>query len=177
MFECIDELKDGTLGYRSHVAYAAGCVAKELHAGQVDKGGKDYFTSHLLPVAKYGHDWKEVTVGFLHDAAEDTDNTVEEVIDQVKQQLDELCSVANDKPTEEEWDEIANALHCLNHHNAPTREVYIEGISKNPLALKAKLNDLKSNMDISRIPNPTEKDLMRLERYKKEFAFLTARAR
>ena len=34
------------------------------------------------------------------------------------------------------------------------------------------MNDLESNMDISRIPNPTEKDFERLERYKKEYNFL-----
>ena len=74
--------------------------------------------------------------------------------------------------TEEEWEEIANALHCLNHHSVPTRAEYIKRISKNPLARKVKMNDLESNMDISRIPNPTEKDFERLERYKKEYNFL-----
>lgn len=29
--------------------------------------------------------------------------------------------------------------------------------------------DLKNNMDISRISEPTEKDLVRIERYKKEY--------
>lgn len=157
----------------------------------MDKGGKDYFTSHLLLVGKSGHDWKEETVGFLHDAAEDTPRTVEEVIDLLKKKLDELLAMPNDdwkyefenyiftypgdichKPTEEEWDEIANALHCLNHHSASSREEYIKCISKNPLARKVKMNDLESNMDISRIPNPTEKDFERLERYKKVYNFL-----
>ena len=31
------------------------------------------------------------------------------------------------------------------------------------------MNDLKNNMDLSRIPNPTEKDLARVERYKVEY--------
>ena len=35
--------------------------------------------------------------------------------------------------------------------------------------MEVKLNDLESNMDLSRIPNPTDKDLQRLERYKKEY--------
>ena len=37
------------------------------------------------------------------------------------------------------------------------------------LALKVKLNDLRSNMDVRRIAEPTEKDMERLERYKKEY--------
>ena len=188
--ERTEHLED-LLGYKSHVACAACYLAEVLHAGQVDKGGKDYFISHLLSVGKSGHDWKEETIGFLHDAAEDTPHTVEEVIDLLKKKLDELLTKSNDdwkykfedyihvypgdmfhRLTEEEWEEIANALHCLNHHSVPTREEYIKRISKNPLARKVKMNDLESNMDISRIPNPTEKDFERLERYKKEYNFL-----
>ena len=37
------------------------------------------------------------------------------------------------------------------------------------LALKVKMNDLKNNMDLSRIQQPTEKDLARVERYKVEY--------
>ena len=35
--------------------------------------------------------------------------------------------------------------------------------------MEVKINDLESNMDISRLPNPSKKDLQRLERYKKEY--------
>ena len=86
--------------------------------------------------------------------------------------LDFSTILPGSEAAEVEWEEIANALHCLNHHSAPTREEYIKRISKNPLARKVKMNDLESNMDISRIPNPTEKDFERLERYKKEYNFL-----
>lgn len=72
-------------------------------------------------------------------------------------------------PTEEEWDEIATALQLLNQHTAPNRETYLSRICTNKLALKVKLNDLRSNMDISRIAEPTEKDMERLERYKLEY--------
>lgn len=35
-----------------------------------------------------------------------------------------------------------------------------------------KLNDLRNNLDISRIPQPTSKDLDRIERYKAEYGEL-----
>lgn len=35
-----------------------------------------------------------------------------------------------------------------------------------------KLNDLRNNLDISRIPQPTSKDLERIERYKAEYGEL-----
>ena len=34
------------------------------------------------------------------------------------------------------------------------------------------LNDLRHNMDISRLPNSTEKDYVRLERYQEEYEML-----
>ena len=74
--------------------------------------------------------------------------------------------------TTEERDEIETALTLLNHHTAPSREEYISRISNNFLALKVKLNDLRNNMDITRIPDPTEKDYARMDRYKKEYQTL-----
>ncbi|MDE5713496.1 MAG: hypothetical protein K2I16_07740 [Muribaculaceae bacterium] len=70
--------------------------------------------------------------------------------------------------TSEEQDEIKTALTLLNHNPAASREEYISRISRNSLALKVKLHDLRNNMAISRIPDPTEKDYARLERYQKE---------
>lgn len=177
------------LGYKVHIVFAAAYVAQELHQGQKDKGGSDYFRSHLLPVGKSGHDWKEQVVGLLHDAAEDTPNDVPTVLQLVKSKLETWMNDPDDRswiddfeedffqypaeqchmPSEEEWDEIATALQLLNHDTAPNREEYLSRICTNKLALKVKLNDLRSNMDIRRIPEPTEKDLERLERYKAEY--------
>ncbi len=177
------------LGYWTPVAIAAAFVAKDLHKGQKDKGGNDYFTSHLLSVGRSGFDWKEQVVGFLHDAAEDTPHSVDEVVDATRKKLDTLAVSKSDDwmdafdimpypngtvffPKEDEWDEIKAALHALNHHNAPNRTAYIEQVKRNRLAINVKLNDLRSNMDISRIPQPSSKDLERLERYKAEYVEL-----
>ncbi len=186
----IDSLEND-MGYMTKIVYAAGLVAQKLHKGQVDKGGHDYFESHLLKVADSGFDWKEKVVGFLHDASEDCNVTVEDVM----KLLDEEISMILDNPKEdwwEEWmediavypctvthimtieerDEIKMALTLLNHHTDSSREEYINRISKNFLALKVKLNDLSNNLDITRIPEPTEKDYARLERYKQEYETL-----
>lgn len=153
-----------TKNNKSHLVYAAAMLAKQLHSGQKDKGGNDYFTSHLLKVGKSGFDWKERVVGFLHDAAEDTDIDVPTIIARLKEQENNNPTV-----TDDEWNEIATALNLLNHHLSPTREEYIAKIKNNHLAVRVKMHDLENNMDISRIPNPTEKDFARLERYKKEY--------
>ena len=74
--------------------------------------------------------------------------------------------------TNEEQEDIKTALTLLNHYTAPSREEYINRISTNFLALKVKLNDLRNNMDITRIPYPSEKDYARLDRYEKEYHIL-----
>ena len=184
-----EESLDEHLGYKIHIVFAAAHVARELHQGQKDKGGNDYFSSHLLPVGKSGHNWKEQVVGLLHDAAEDTPNDISTILQLVKKKLETWMNNPDDRswiddfeeeffqypaeqchlPTEEEWDEIDTALQSLNHHTAPNREEYLSRICTNILALKVKLNDLRSNMDISRIAEPTERDMERLERYKREY--------
>ncbi len=191
----IDSLEND-MGYMTKIVYAAGLLAQKLHKGQTDKGGHDYFESHLLKVASLGFDWKEKVVGFLHDASEDCNVTEEEVMHQLDAEISRVVDNLNKHLYEEKWwkewmediavypcktthvitdeerDEITTALKFLNHHTAFTREEYITRISGNRLALRVKLNDLRSNMDISRIPEPSEKDYARLERYKKEYQTL-----
>jgi len=183
---------DSSMGYMTKIVYAAGLVAKKLHKGQSDKGGHDYFESHLLKVATRGFDWKEKVVGFLHDAAEDYNVTVDDVMAMFDAELSKITENPKENWCDEEWWEdwmedidiypctihpitdterkdIITALNLLNHHTASSREEYINRISENCLALRVKMHDLESNMDLSRIPQPTEKDLARLERYKVEY--------
>lgn len=191
----IDSLEND-MGYMTKIVYAAGLVAKKLHKGQVDKGGNDYFESHLLKVADAGFDWKEKVVGFLHDASEDCNVTVEDVMNLLDEEMSRVVDNPKEHWYEEEWweewmediavypckathvitdeerAEIKTTLTLLNHHTASSREEYINRISTNFLALKVKLNDLRNNLDITRIPEPTEKDYARIERYKKEYDIL-----
>lgn len=180
-----------TLGYKAKIVYAAGLVAKQIHAGQKDKGDNDYFTSHLLPVGLSGFDWKEKVVGFLHDAAEDTPYSVPEIIEKLNRKVEDIVNAPEEEwyepwmenimpfpgesthnLTPEETKEIVEALNLLNHNTTSSRENYINRMRGNMLAIKVKLNDLKNNMDISRIPAPTEKDEKRISRYHKEFQCL-----
>ena len=187
-FEYLEE----SLGYWAPAVYAAAHVARKLHQGQMDKGGNDYFTSHLLKVGTAGHTWKRKIVGFLHDAEEDTGHDVDTVLRMVEQQLHEWAEHPEDDswkddfddkiipfpdkaiffPSEDDWKEIADALRVLNHHTAPDREEYIKRFGTNILALHVKLEDMRNNMDISRISNPTAKDHAPLERYKSGYEIL-----
>ena len=46
-------------------------------------------------------------------------------------------------------------------------------IKTNTLAKKIKLADLKHNSDITRIESPTQKDILRIEKYKQAINYLT----
>lgn len=148
------------------IVAAARQVAQRLHKGQVDKAGVDYFSGHLSAVASMGKCGQEKVVGYLHDVAEDTPHTVDDVLNLLDQEL--IAPLPSAKR-----EELAEALRLLNHHTATDRESYIRAISKNALATAVKLHDLIHNMDLSRLPNPEEKDFQRLERYKQEYEYLS----
>jgi len=137
-------------------------LAKEFHRGQVDKQGIDYFEGHLTTVGNAGYNWKEKVVGFLHDAAEDTPHTVDEIVQTLKEKSNGILK-------DEDAQEIYDALSLLNANTASSREEYIARIKESFIATKVKLNDLTHNMDISRISNPTNKDMERVKRYRKEY--------
>lgn len=184
--ERLDDLED-KLGYKTIIVFAAGLLARKLHTGQKDKGGNDYFSSHLLKVGTSGYDWKEKVVGFLHDASEDTLVTVPQLMKMLTDKTTELMASPTDDwwqewmdevlpcageithpMTDDEIAEIGEALNLLNHNTVATRDEYLNRFRGHRLAIKVKLNDLSNNLDISRIPHPSDSDLARVERYKKE---------
>ncbi len=153
-------------GQMAIVAVAAS-IAKTLHHGQTDKAGCDYFKGHLTTVALKGRDWKEMTAGFLHDAAEDTGRTTHEVMTMLTAKANAMATFT---PTQQDWMEIETALERLDSHTAASREAYIERMADSPLACAVKASDLEHNMDITRLAHPTAKDWQRLSRYKAEYA-------
>lgn len=131
-------------------------IAEIYHKGQVDKAGKPYM-NHLRAVSDGVRGLGETyaVIGLLHDTLEDTDMTIEK-----------LQTLFGDK--------VANAVSLLTHDDKIPYLDYIRGIKKsgNPYAIEVKKSDLRNNMDLSRLNQVTEKDLKRLEKYKKAYAIL-----
>lgn len=123
-------------------------LAAKGHTGQVDKGGQPYIL-HPVRVMLQCETVEEKIVALLHDLLEDTEYT------------------ADDLRAEGFSEEIIAAVSCLTHREGEEYLEYIERICKNPLAAKVKFADLQDNMNIQRIPNPTEKDYQRLQKYAK----------
>ncbi len=158
----IQENNNELLGKYDHLVEEAKLLAQNIHIGQTDKAGVDYFSGHLTIVGESGCTWKDKIVGYLHDAAEDSEYSVE----QIMEMLQIKC---NDEIIEPHFFEIREALNLLNSKTATSREEYILKLRNSIIATRVKLNDLTHNMDISRIPEPTAKDLERLKRYKNEY--------
>ena len=127
-------------------------TAKEAHAGQVDKAGKDYIL-HPMTVASYMDTDVEKTIAYLHDVLEDTSVTVDELRNHFS-------------------NEIVDNVITLTHRKDESYFEYIQRISKSKLAKKVKVADLLHNLDITRIKEPTKQDYERLEKYKKAILYL-----
>jgi len=128
--------------------------AAKAHAGQFDKGGKPYI-EHVKHVAdRINGDNNAKIVALLHDVVEDTDYTFEDIA------------------AEGFEDCILEALRIITKNTDIEYMEYIDNISSNELACKVKIVDLKHNMDLTRIPNPTDYDYRRIEKYKKALEYL-----
>ena len=129
-------------------------LAKQHHEGQTDKAGKPYI-EHPLRVMNQVESEEEKIVAVLHDIVEDTDIS-----------LDDLRN-------EGFSEKVVSAVECLTKQDGENYDSYIERISFNPLAVKIKLADLEDNSDLTRLPEVTDKDLERIEKYDKALEKLT----
>ena len=118
-----------------------------LFNDKLDKGNSPYVL-HLLKVYQGVNTYEEKIVALLHDVLENTDTT--------KEDLEEL---GFDKI-------IIDAILVLTKKKGEDYRDYIERIinSNNKLAMNVKLEDLKCNMDIKKIKNPTTNDYERIHK-------------
>lgn len=125
-------------------------IATEAHAGQTDKAGAEYI-GHPLRVMEMGVSEAEQIVGVLHDVVEDSSWTFE------------------DLEKEGFAPEILDALRCVTKLSGEDYAHFIDRVLTNPLAIRVKMNDLRDNMDLSRLKEITPKDLERLEKYRRAY--------
>lgn len=122
-------------------------LAVQAHTGQVDKGGNPYIL-HPLRVMLKMPDEKTRIVAVLHDVLEDTPLTLE------------------DLRKEGFSEDILEALDHLTRREGESYKKFIRRAKQHPISRLVKLEDIEDNSDLSRIPNPSEEDFKRLERYK-----------
>lgn len=129
-------------------------IATEAHKGQFDKAGVDY-VEHPIYVASQVDTEEEKAVALLHDVIEDSPFTAEELL---------LAGLP---------ETVVTAVQILSKKKGQDYQTYLKTVKSNPLARAVKLADLKHNSDLSRLENITDKDLERLEKYKKAIDYLS----
>jgi (p)ppGpp synthase/HD superfamily hydrolase len=129
-------------------------IAKDAHSGQLDRAGNPYILHPMHLMAQFSHDEELAIIAVLHDVVEDTNVS-----------LDALHRAGFSQ-------RVLQAIWLLTHDKRDTYDAYIEKIATNVDAICVKLEDLAHNMDLTRLARVTEKDLKRVEKYKKAYAYL-----
>lgn len=129
-------------------------IAREAHAGQTDKGGEPYIL-HSLRVMRAQDTEEARIVAVLHDVVEDCPGWTFERL-----------------ATEGFSSGVIEALRLVTKINGEIYEAFVKRAASNPIARAVKLADIRDNMDLSRLTNATEKDLKRVEKYRRGLAIL-----
>jgi GTP diphosphokinase / guanosine-3',5'-bis(diphosphate) 3'-diphosphatase len=122
-------------------------IAAQAHTGQLDKSGQPYIL-HPLRVMLHMKSEHERIVAALHDVIEDTSVTLTQLA------AEGFSAI------------VIDAVRALTKLPWESRLKAAARAARNPIALAVKLADNSDNMDMSRIPHPTAKDIARLEEYK-----------
>ena len=131
-------------------------IAVEAHKGQVDKGGQPYILHPLRVMMSVDLELEKI-VAVLHDVVEDSNWTFEALLAEgfSIEVIEALQSVTKESPDED-------------------YDLFIQRAMHNPIGRKVKLADLRDNLDVTRITELVEKDLQRINKYKKALKILSA---
>lgn len=129
-------------------------IAYAAHNKQKDKSGVPYIF-HPIHLAEQMDDEEATVVALLHDVIEDTQITAADLIREgIPSYIVEIIVMLTKDKNENYFD-------------------YIRRVKSNELAKKVKLEDLKHNLDKTRLLTSTQLDKDRREKYKKSIEILT----
>lgn len=143
------EVKQGTLERAIE-------IAARTHAGQLDKGGAPYILHPLRVMLRVAPGAQQI-VAVLHDVVEDSEVTFE------------------DLEREGFSAEVISGLRAVTKVEGELYEDFVARAALDPVGKAVKLADLMENSDLSRIAEPSQKDLERVEKYGRAIQYLMAR--
>ena len=123
-------------------------IAVEAHHGQKDKNGMPYIL-HPLRLMFQMKSFNEKMVAVLHDVVEDSDWS-----------LDDLKKEGFNG-------EVIKAVSLLTREEKDTYDEFVQKAASNPISKAVKIADITDNLDLSRIPKMTEKDVARVKKYQR----------
>ncbi|WP_107329433.1 GTP pyrophosphokinase [Metapseudomonas otitidis] len=121
-------------------------LACRVHAGQRDKAGRAYVLHPLRLMLRF-EDPEAQMAAVLHDVVEDGDVKLEDL---------RILGIP---------ESVVQAVDCLSRREGETYEAFIERIRPNALARRVKREDIRDNLDVTRLPELGEADLARVARY------------
>lgn len=123
-------------------------IAYHAHHGKLDIAGLPYIF-HPLHLAEQMQTEEQTATALLHDVVEDAGVTIEQ-----------LRAQGISEP-------VLEAVRLLTHAEGVEYMDYVAALKPNPIAKTVKLADLAHNSDLSRLDSVSEKDLVRIEKYRK----------
>ena len=144
------EIKQGTLERAIE-------IAARTHAGQLDKGGAPYILHPLRVMLRVAPGAQQI-VAVLHDVVEDSEVTFE------------------DLEREGFSAEVISGLRAVTKVQGESYEDFVARAALDPVGKAVKLADLMENSDLSRIAEPSQKDLERVAKYGRAIQYLMARS-
>ncbi|PKB24131.1 HD domain-containing protein [Janthinobacterium sp. 64] len=130
-------------------------IAAAIHAGQTDKGGAPYILHPLRVMLRVAPGAQQI-VAVLHDVVEDSDGKIT---------FDDLVREGFSR-------EVIDGVRAVTKIDGESYEAFIARAALDPVGKAVKLADLAENSDLSRIDRPTQKDLERVEKYRRAMEYL-----
>jgi guanosine-3',5'-bis(diphosphate) 3'-pyrophosphohydrolase len=133
-------------------------LAANSHKGQLEKAGTPYLLHPLRVMMSLGRSATEAErcAAVLHDVVEDCDVSFDDLRKAgFSEEVVEAVDALTKRP-----DEASDYMKAIRR------------VAQNPIARRVKLRDLADNLDLTRIPNPTDKDRARAEKYLLAQSFL-----
>ena len=127
----------------------------EAHKEQVDKTGLPY-VFHPFHLAEQMEDEVTTVVALLHDVAEDTSVTIEDLVGEGFPEA------------------VTDALRLLTHEAGVPYMDYVAEIKRNPVATAVKLADLRHNSDTTRLDFVDDNAIERCKKYAEAIEYLEA---
>ena len=125
-------------------------IALDAHKNVSDKGGNPYIL-HPLRLMLQMDSEEEMIVAILHDVVEDSE----------KWSFDKLKEEGFSK-------KVINSLRSVTKENKnEDYEKFIDRSIKDKIGRKVKIADISDNLDISGLKEVTDKDILRINKYKK----------
>ncbi|MFV0623383.1 HD domain-containing protein [Sphingomonas sp. ac-8] len=127
-------------------------MAVDAHRGQTDKAGTPYIL-HPLRIMLQQRDTERRIAAVLHDVVEDGDVALETIRARF-------------------GSAIADAVDALTRREDESYEAFVARCAACPTARDVKRADIADNLDLSRLPEITDRDRLRADKYRNALALL-----